>query len=98
MRWSSAQRYRTSNAETTMRPFSFARWPRFLKVSRMALVVSLMLALFQLPVHAQGKERPLTHSTVFRTIKVDRLSIFYREGGTNVAPTVLLQHGHTSSS
>ena len=77
MRWSSAQRYRTSNAGTTMRPFFSARWPRFLKISRMVLVVSLMLAIFHLPVHAQGKEDPLKHSTVYRTIQVDGLSIFY---------------------
>jgi len=76
MRWSSAQRYRTFNAETPMRPFYFARWSRFLQVSRMVLVVSLMLAIFQLPAHAQGKERPLKHSTVYRTIQVDGLSIF----------------------
>ncbi len=68
MKWSSAQRYRTSNAETFMRPFYFSRWPRFLTVSRMVLVVSLMLAIFQRPVHAQGKEDPLKHSTVYRTI------------------------------
>src|SRR6266404_3585618 len=98
MRWSSAQRYRTSNAETTMRPFYFARWPRFLEVSRMVLVVSLMLAIFQLPVHAQEKERPLKHSTVYRTIQVDGLSIFYREAGPKDAPTVLLLHGLPSSS
>jgi pimeloyl-ACP methyl ester carboxylesterase len=81
-----------------MRPFYFARWPRFLKVSRMVLVVSLMLAIFQLPVHAQGKERPLKHSTVYRTIQVDGLSIFYREAGPKDAPTLLLLHGLPSSS
>src|SRR5580704_6229922 len=98
MRWSSAQRYRTSNAETTMRPFYFAHWPRFLKVSRMVVVVSLMLAIFQLPAHAQGKEHPLKHSTVYRTIQVDGLSIFYREAGPEDAPTLLLLHGLPSSS
>ena len=75
-----------------MRPFYFACWPRFLKVSRMALVVSLMLAIFQLPVHAQGKERPLKHSTVYRTIQVDGLSIFYREAGPKDLPTLLVLH------
>jgi hypothetical protein len=81
-----------------MLPFYFARWPRFLEVSRMVLVVSLMLAIFQLPVHAQGKEDPLKHSTVYRTIQVDGLSIFYREAGPKDAPTVLLLHGLPSSS
>ena len=42
-----------------MRPFYLARWPRFLKVSRMVLVVSLILAIVQPPAHAQGKKRPL---------------------------------------
>jgi len=79
-----------------MRPFYFA--PRFLKVSRMVLVVSLMLAIFQLPVHAQGKERPLKHSTVYRTIQVDGFSIFYREAGPKDASTLLLLHGLPSSS
>src|ERR1700676_2960113 len=98
MRWSSAQQYRTSNAETTMHPFYFARWLGFLKASRMALVVSLMLAIFQLPVHAQGKEAPRKHSTVYRTIQIDGLSIFYREAGPKDAPTLLLLHGLPSSS
>src|SRR6202045_5110452 len=81
-----------------MPPFFFSRWLGFLKVSRMVLVVSLMLAIFQLPVHAQGKERPLKHSTVYRTIQVDGLSIFYREAGPKDAPTLLLLHGLPSSS
>jgi len=81
-----------------MRPFYFARWSRFLQVSRMVLVVSLMLAIFQLPAHAHGKERPLKHSTVYRTIQVDGLSIFYREAGPKDAPTLLLLHGLPSSS
>ncbi len=81
-----------------MHPFYFARWLGFLKVSRMVLVVSLMLAIFQLPAHAQGKERPLKHSTVYRTIQVDGLSIFYREAGPKDAPTLLLLHGLPSSS
>src|SRR5260370_8787373 len=98
MRWSSAQRYRTFNAATNMRPFYSARWLRFLKVSRMVLVVSLMLAMFHLPARAQGKERPLKHSTVYRTIQVDGLSIFYREAGPKDAPTILLLHGLPSSS
>ena len=64
----------------------------------MVLVVSLMLAIFQLPAHAQGKEDPLKHSTVYRTIQVDGLSIFYREAGPKDAPTLLLLHGLPSSS
>ena len=81
-----------------MHPFFSARWPRFLQVSRMVLVVSMMLAIFQLPAHAQGKERPVKHPTFYRTIQVDGLSIFYREAGPKDAPTLLLLHGLPSSS
>src|ERR1700676_1942209 len=81
-----------------MHPFDSARWPRFLQVSRIVLVVSMMLAIFQLPAHAQGKERPAEHSTFYRNIQIDGLSIFYREAGPKDAPTLLLLHGLPSSS
>jgi hypothetical protein len=82
----------------TMRPVYSSRWPRFLQVSRMVLVVSMMLAIFQLPAHAQGKERPVEHPTFYRNIQIDGLSIFYREAGPKDAPTLLLLHGLPSSS
>jgi pimeloyl-ACP methyl ester carboxylesterase len=63
----------------------------------MVLVVSMMLA-FQLLAHAQGKERRVKYPTVYRTIQVDGLSIFYREAGPKGAPTLLLLHGLPSSS
>src|SRR6266436_4553132 len=81
-----------------MHPFYSFRWPRFLQVSRMVLVVSMMPAIFQLPAHAQGKERPVKHPTFYRAIQVDGLSIFYREAGRKDAPTLLLLHGLPSSS
>jgi hypothetical protein len=81
-----------------MPPFYSCRWPRFLQVSLMGLVVSTMLAMFQLPAHAQEKERPVSHPTSYRTIQVDGLSIFYREAGSKNAPTLLLLHGLPSSS
>src|SRR5580704_4818847 len=81
-----------------MRPFSSSRWLRFLQVSRIVLVVSMMLAIFQLPVHAQRKERSVKHPTFYRTIQVDGLAIFYREAGPKDAPTLLLLHGLPSSS
>src|SRR5260370_38588095 len=68
----------------------------FSPVSCMALVVSVMLASFQLL--AQGKERPMEHPTFYRTIQIDGLSIFYREAGPKDAPTLLLLHGLPSSS
>jgi pimeloyl-ACP methyl ester carboxylesterase len=48
--------------------------------------------------HAQGKERPVKQPTLYRTIQVDGLSIFYREAGPKDAPTLLLLHGLPSSS
>ena len=81
-----------------MRHFYSSRWLRFLKNSRLVLVASMMLATFQPPAHAQGKERPVKHPTFYRTIQVDGLSIFYREGGPKDAPTLLLLHGLPSSS
>jgi len=64
----------------------------------MVLVLSMMLAIFQLPAHARGKERPVKHPTFYRTIQVDGLAIFYREAGPKDAPTLLLLHGLPSSS
>ncbi len=40
----------------------------------------------------------MTNPTYYRTIRVDGLSIFYREAGPKDAPTLLLLHGLPSSS
>ncbi len=40
----------------------------------------------------------MEHPTVYRTIQVDGLSIFYRDAGPKYAPTLLLLHGLPSSS
>src|SRR5467141_2857696 len=80
-----------------MRLFSSPRRTQRVHVSRRALVVS-MIAIFQLPAHAQGKERPVEYSTFYRKIQIDGLSIFYREAGPKDAPTLLLLHGLPSSS
>jgi pimeloyl-ACP methyl ester carboxylesterase len=64
----------------------------------MVPVVCIMVAIFQLPAHAQGKERPMKQATFYRTIQVDGLSIFYREAGPKDEPTLLLLHGLPSSS
>src|SRR5438034_1251986 len=81
-----------------MRLFSSPRWTRCLQVPRMSLVVSVMLASFQLLAQAQGKECPVEHPTFYRTTQIDGLSIFYREAGPKDAPTLLLLHGLPSSS
>jgi pimeloyl-ACP methyl ester carboxylesterase len=62
------------------------------------LVVVLMTASFSIACLAQRKERPMEHPTVYRTVQVDGLSIFYREAGPKNAPTILLLHGLPSSS
>src|SRR6202166_1879601 len=81
-----------------MHPFYLSPGPQILQVSRMVLVVPMLLAIFQLPAYAQGKERPVKHPTFYRTIEVDGLAIFYREAGPKDAPTLLLLHGLPSSS
>ncbi len=43
-------------------------------------------------------ERLMDHPTVYRTITIDGLSIFYRESGPTNAPVLLLLHGLPSSS
>src|SRR6202790_2628126 len=81
-----------------MRLFSSPGWSRCLQVSCRALVASVVLASFQLPAQARGKGHPMEHPTVYRTIQIDGLSIFYREAGPKDAPTLLLLHGLPSSS
>jgi pimeloyl-ACP methyl ester carboxylesterase len=63
-----------------------------------AVVITVMTASFSIACFAQRKERPMEHSTVYRTVQVDGLSIFYREAGPKDAPTILLLHGLPSSS
>src|SRR5215831_11000012 len=81
-----------------MRLFRLPRGTQCFQVSCMALVVTVMLASFQLLAHAQGKERPMEHPTFYRTTQIDGLSIFYREAGPKDASTLLLLHGFPSSS
>ena len=40
----------------------------------------------------------MTHPTLYRSVQIDGLSIFYREAGPKDAPTILLLHGLPSSS
>src|ERR1700720_1511465 len=79
-----------------MGSFSSPRQTQCLPISRTALMVSVMLASFQLL--AQGKEPPMEPPIFYRTIQIDGLSIFYREAGPRDAPTLLLLHGLPSSS
>jgi pimeloyl-ACP methyl ester carboxylesterase len=49
-----------------------------------------------LPPHTQAEAS--TPRTLYRTIQIDGVSIFYREAGPTNAPTVLLLHGFPASS
>jgi pimeloyl-ACP methyl ester carboxylesterase len=40
----------------------------------------------------------MRHHTVYRSISIDNLSVFYREAGSRDAPSILLLHGLPSSS
>jgi hypothetical protein len=46
----------------------------------------------------EGIKTPVSQHVVYRTVKVDGLSIFYREAGSKDAPKILLLHGLPSSS
>ena len=71
--------------------------------SLLAFFVKIMVPVFLLlaspQLFAQGKEPSmLQQNTVYRTVQVDGLSIFYREAGPQDAPPILLLHGLPSSS
>ena len=63
------------------------------QISILALSLEL-LALGQV----NGKEPTMAHPIFYRTIKIDEISIFYRETGPKDAPTILLLHGLPTSS
>src|SRR6202795_892302 len=71
---------------------------RSLYVFSTRLLAAAMLVTFALPAHSQGRERSVEHPTVYRTLQIDGLSIFYREAGAKDAPTLVLLHGLPSSS
>src|ERR1700735_3880537 len=51
--------------------------------------------------HLQGQggvKIPMSNSVSCRTVKINGLSIFYREAGPKDGPTILLLHGLPSSS
>jgi pimeloyl-ACP methyl ester carboxylesterase len=68
-----------------------------LQFLRISLVISLTLAASKLLTQSKDKN-PVVQPTFYRTIKIDGLSIFYREAGPKDAPTLLLLHGLPSSS
>lgn len=46
----------------------------------------------------QNKEIPMNTQVLYHTVRIDGLSIFYRESGPKDAPVILLLHGLPSSS
>jgi pimeloyl-ACP methyl ester carboxylesterase len=69
------------------------------KITWLALIAALVYSanvLAESP--AQLKESAMLQPTTYHSIKVDNLSIFYREAGPKDAPTILLLHGLPSSS
>ncbi len=48
--------------------------------------------------NAQARDNTMNNQTLYRTLSVDGVNIFYREAGPKDAPTLLLLHGLPSSS
>src|SRR6202049_4529539 len=65
--------------------------PRTLTTLTFVLAITLGL-------DAQRRGKTMEPQVFYRTVKVDGLSIFYREAGPKDAPTILLLHGLPSSS
>jgi len=61
----------------------------------LGLVATLILSCNVL---AQSKDSAMAQHISYRTVRVDGLSIFYRQAGPKDAPTILLLHGLPSSS
>src|SRR3984885_8431912 len=66
-------------------------------IVRILATLALVLAT-TLDMNAQRKDTAMEQQVFYRTVKVDGLSIFYREAGPKDAPTILLLHGLPSSS
>src|SRR6195952_244464 len=67
-----------------------------------SILLKLAILIFALAttssMEAQKKDRVMNEQVFYRTVKVDGLSIFYREAGPIDAPTILFLHGLPSSS
>jgi pimeloyl-ACP methyl ester carboxylesterase len=63
----------------------------------LTLAIFVTIASLQSPANSQRKGS-LMPQIFYRTIKVDELSIFYRETGPKNGPTIILLHGLPSSS
>ena len=68
-----------------------------MKLIRILTTLAIVLAT-PVGMYAQKKDKTMDQQVFYRTVKVNGLSIFYREAGPKGAPTILLLHGLPSSS
>jgi pimeloyl-ACP methyl ester carboxylesterase len=66
-------------------------------IVRILATLAIVLAA-TLDMNAQRKDKAMEQQVFYRTVRVNGLSIFYREAGPKEAPTILLLHGLPSSS
>jgi pimeloyl-ACP methyl ester carboxylesterase len=67
-------------------------------IFRAVAVFMVIVVATSLRMEAQKQENAMDQQVFYRTVKVDGISIFYREAGPKGAPTILLLHGLPSSS
>jgi len=65
---------------------------------RASIAVLVLVLATAVGTNSQTKDKAMEQQTFYRTVKVDGLSIFYREAGPKDAPVILLLHGLPSSS
>jgi pimeloyl-ACP methyl ester carboxylesterase len=63
-----------------------------------AMAPLAVMLITTLGMDAQTKDKAMEQQVFYRTVRVDGLSIFYREAGPKDAPTILFLHGLPSSS
>jgi hypothetical protein len=63
-----------------------------------ALATIVIVLVTTVGLNAQKEAGTMEQQVVYRTVKVEGVSIFYREVGPKNAPTILLLHGLPSSS
>ena len=68
-----------------------------LRVLRTALFMFLVVMIAGSVALAEG-ESGNDSQTLYKTVKIDGLDIFYREAGPKDAPTIILLHGFPTSS
>lgn len=65
---------------------------------RTLITLIALVTIATLGVNAQGRNKAMEPQVSYRTVKVNGISVFYREAGPKDAPTLLLLHGLPSSS